>query len=318
MKIQRLLIPVLILLIPCSCGNEEKPQPRLPFKKPKDISEIIVPIDKGFDEYISGYTTGIVSVNTVIEIRFTPSFAAKAKKETPSGLFTFEPAIRGRAEWTDNLTLTFRPAKILDAATLYRGSLHLDKIADVKETLKEFPLIMQTKKKDFIVTTGALECQAEGSRYALHGEITASDYIASAEVEGYLQARLGRKRLGIAWDHSDPLIHKFTVADIDRGESMGRVELVWNGNNAKVRQKGSTTVNIPPKGGFSVIDIITNKGNDKKIDVVFSDPVDASADHEGLIWFSPSREMTMSINKPWYHYSRIILVIFLYILRIID
>ena len=297
MKIPRLLIPALLLLMLSSCGNEEKPKPRLPFRKPKDISEIIVPIDKGFNEYISGYTTGIISVNSAIEIRFTPAFAAKAKKETPAGLFTFEPAIRGKAEWTDNLTLTFRPAKILDAGTLYRGSLHLDKIADVQEKLKEFPLIIQTIKKDFIVTTGALECQAEGSRYALHGEITASDYIASAEVEGYLQARLGRKPLVIEWDHSDPLIHRFTITNIGRGESRGKVELEWNGNNAKVRQKGSATVNIPPKGEFSVIDIITDRGSDKKIDIVFSDPVDASTDPEGLIWFSPSREMTMSINS---------------------
>jgi len=297
MKIPRLLIPVLILLILSACGNEEKPQPRLPFRKPKDISELIIPIDKGFDEYISGYTTGIISVNSVIVIRFTPSFAAKAKKETPAGLFTFEPAIRGKAVWTDNLTLTFTPVKLLDAGTLYTGKLHLDRIADVKETLKEFPLVIQTIKKDFIVTTGALECQAEGSRYALHGELTASDYIASAEVEGYLQSRLGRKRLEIVWDHSDPLIHKFIVTNIDRGESKGRVELEWNGNNAKVRQKGSATVNIPPKGEFSVIDIIMDRGGNKKTEIIFSDPVDPSIDPEGLIWFSPEREMTMSINS---------------------
>jgi hypothetical protein len=193
--------------------------------------------------------------------------------------------------------LTFRPAKILDAGTLYRGKLNLDRIAKVKESLKQFPLIFQTIKKDFIVTTGALECQSEGSRYALHGEITASDYIASAEVEGYLQARLGRKRLEIVWDHSDHLIHKFTVANIDRGESTGRVELEWNGNIAKVRQKGSAAVNIPPKGEFSVIDIIIDRGGEKKIDIIFSDPVDATTDPDGLIWFSPPREMTMSINS---------------------
>ncbi len=297
MKISRLFIPVVILFILSSCGHEEKPQQRLPFRKPKDISEIFVPIDKGFDEHISGYTTGIVSVNSVIEIRFTPSFAARARKETPNGLFTFEPAIRGKAEWTDNLTLIFRPAKILDAGTLYTGKLHLNLIADVSESLKEFPVIIQTIKKDFIVTTGALECQAEGNRYALHGEITASDYIASAEIEGYLQARLGRKKLEIVWDHSDALIHKFTVANIDRTGSAGKVELEWNGNNAKVRQKGSAIVKIPPKGEFSVIDIIQYSEGDKKIDIIFSDPVDASADLEGLVWFSPSREMTMSINS---------------------
>jgi hypothetical protein len=185
MKPPRLLLLILIPFMVSSCGHKEKAPIKLTLKKQKDLSEVMVPIEKGFSEYITGYTSGIVSVNSVIEIRLTPEFAALAKKQTPAGLFMFEPVIRGKAEWTDDVTLKFRPAKTLDPGIVYSGRLNLDRLADVRETLKTFPIRFQTIKKDFIVTTGALESSEEGDKYSLHGEIAASDYIASSEVDGY-------------------------------------------------------------------------------------------------------------------------------------
>jgi hypothetical protein len=108
MKPPRLFLLVLIPFIVSSCGHKEKQPVKLTLKRPKDISEAIIPIDKGFSEYITGYTSGIISVNSQIEIRFTPEFAVKVNKQTPSGLFMFEPVIRGKTEWTDNVTLVFR------------------------------------------------------------------------------------------------------------------------------------------------------------------------------------------------------------------
>ena len=297
MKITRLLLPVLFLIVVSSCGQKEKTPVKLPVRKQKDLSEIIVPIDKGFSEYITGYTSGIISVNSPIEIRFTPEFASKANRQTPAGLFMFEPAVRGKAQWTDDVTLVFRPAKPLDPGTLYSGRLNLDRLAGVKESLRTFPIRIRTIKKDFIVTTGALESSPEGNRYSLHGQITASDYIASQEVEAYLQAKLGRKKMNVMWDHSDILIHKFTVLDIPRSGNAQRLELSWDGTQAKVRQKGNAFVNIPAKGEFKVIDLIRDQGEDQKIDVVFSDPVDASQETEGLVWTSPANELSLSINS---------------------
>ena len=208
-------------------------------KKDRCSYRVILPIDKGFSLYITGYTSGIIPANSVIEIRFTPEFAAKVNKQTPAGLFVFEPAIKGKMEWTDETILVFRPNKLLESGTLYSGRLNLDKLADVKERLKVFPVRIQTLKKDFIVTTRALECPStEGNKYVLHGEIITSDYIASTEVETYLEAKLGRKKIGIIWDHLDMLIHKFTVTNIDRTDKTQELDITWDGTSASVRQKG--------------------------------------------------------------------------------
>ena len=297
MKSLRFILPVLTTMIIFSCGRTEKTPLKLSLKRPKDISEVVVPVDKGFSDYIAGYTSGIVSVNSSVEIRFTPEFATGIKRKNPTGLFIFEPAIKGNAEWTDELTLVFRPAKPLDPGTLYSGKLNLDRLGQVKDNLKTFPIWIQTIKKDFIVTTGMLESSREGDSYKLHGQITASDYIASQEVESYLQAKIGRKKMPVVWDHSDMLIHRFTVTGLNRSDSPRKLELSWDGSPGKVRQKGNTIVQIPALDDFSVRDIIIAPGGNRNIDIVFSDPLDQSQDTEGIIWLSPSLEMSVSISS---------------------
>ena len=171
-----------------------------------------IPIDKGFSEYISGYTSGIIPANSSIEIRFTPEFAAKADKSA-SGLFVFEPSVKGKTEWKDETTLVFTPSRPLDPGKTYTGGLNLNKLSEVKERLKVFPLRIQTLKKDFSINQRRhSECTDDGTSYILHGQITASDFIDPSEAEGYLTAKLGRKKMDITWDHSVNLIHKFTIA----------------------------------------------------------------------------------------------------------
>ncbi len=93
----------------------------------------------------------------------------------------------------------------------------------------------------------------------------------------------------ILWDHSNTLVHKFTVTNIDREEKARSIELSWDGAQARVRQKGTAQVNIPAIGDFSVIDLIMNQGDNQTIDLVFSDPIDPAQEKEGLIWFTPCK-----------------------------
>lgn len=297
MKAVRLLSFAFILIFISSCGNKEKVSREIKTRKIPGSSEVIIPVDKGFSEYITGHTSGIVPVNTSIEIHFTPEFAALAGKRTPPGLFTFEPALKGKTEWTDDVTLVFTPNKILDPATSYSGKLNLEKLAGVKERLKIFPVNIRTIKKDFIVNTGILDCSDDGSKYSLNGELTASDYINSTEVETYLKAKLGRKKLDIVWDHSDMLVHKFSVINIERKEKQQKIHLSWDGSTSGVKQKGNSVIDIPSTGDFSVIGLMVNTGESQSIDVVFSDPLDPAQDTEGMIWLSSDKDAVVSINS---------------------
>lgn len=281
-----------------SCGKEKPEKEKKTPEKRLTASEAFVPVDKGFSEFISAYTSGVISVNSPVEIHFTPEFAAKANKKTTAGLISFEPVIKGKTEWIDETTLMFRPDKILSPATIYKGSLNIGKLAEVPERLQSFPLQIRTLKRDFIIRPGALECTSpEGNTYILHGELIASDHIPSDEIERCLEARLEKKKPAIAWDHSDRLVHKFTIANIDRTSKQQNLEIKWDGSGAGIRQKGSASFRIPPAGEFSVINLLTSPAENQKIDIVFSDPVDPGQELEGLIWFSSGTSFTASINQ---------------------
>lgn len=297
MRALKLLSLILAVSILNSCTSGDKKN-ILPFKgKETESVTANIPIDKGFSEYIMSYTSGIIPVNSAIEIRFTPEFAAKADKSS-SGLFVFDPSIKGKTEWKDETTLVFTPSRLLDAGKTYTGRLNLNKLASVKERLNTFPLRVQTLKKDFRVTIESLECaSADGNSYMLHGQVLASDYIDPDEAENYIIVKLGRKKADVEWDHSASPVHKFTVSGINRSEESQELIVTWDGTDYGVKQKGSSVVSIPEKGKFTVIDIINIPGESQKIDIVFSDPIDGSQETEGLFSFSPAAETTININS---------------------
>ena len=132
------LLALITILWSCGPGKEKEAG--------AGKSNTVIPLDKGFTEYIVSYTSGVIAVNGAIEIRFTPDFAKKADKSKLSGLFTFEPSIRGKAEWKDDVTLVFRPSKILDYGKAWTGTLNLSKLGEVKDRLKSFPLSVETVK----------------------------------------------------------------------------------------------------------------------------------------------------------------------------
>jgi alpha-2-macroglobulin len=296
MKTTKFLSLIIAVLIISSCGSGEKNPVKLLKNRTESVT-LNIPIDKGFSEYISAYTSGIIPVNSGIEIHFTPEFAARIDKSA-TGLFDFDPAIKGKTEWRDDATLIFTPSRLLDAGKIYTGILNLNKLAEVKERLSVFPLRIQTLKKDFRVTIGALECSsADGNSYVLHGQVVASDFVESSEAEKYIDAKIGRKKMAIEWDHSVELTHKFTVNAIERSAIEQDLLISWDGTPSGVSQKGSSKLSIPPAGQFYIIDVIPVAGENQRIDIVLSDPVDAAQEMTGLVHFSPVTENTLNISS---------------------
>jgi alpha-2-macroglobulin len=285
---------VLIMIVIASCGTNERKQKEAALA---DASQLMIPIDKGFSEYISGYTSGVIAVNSGIEIRFTPEFAARADKKKLSGLFVFDPSIKGKAEWTDDVTLIFRPSRLLDYGKLYDGKLNLYRLGEVNSRLRQFPLRVMTMKKDFSVLVNNLESAEEGESYNLNGELITSDFIDPAEVESYMEAKLDKESLQITWDHSSvENIHKFLVGKIAQTDSEQELILSWDGNNYGIKQKASTTIRIPKKNDFSIQNINLVNGESQRVDIVLSNPVDPNQEMTGLIWLSPSAEFATQIN----------------------
>lgn len=245
-----------------------------------------MPVDKGFSEYISAYTSGVVPANSVIEIHFTHEFAGRAAKIT-SGLFSFDPSIKGKTEWKDDETLVFTPSKPLNPGTIYTGKLNLNRLGDVKDRLVTFPIRFQTVKKDMRVTMGSLECsQDTDNEYTLRGQVNVSDFIDPSEIERYVSVKLGRKKMQLEWDHSRELVHTFVVKGIARNSGEQELKISWDASHYGIKQNGSSEIIIPRAGEFRILDVVAIPGESQKINVVFSDPVDAAQDITGLIHLS--------------------------------
>jgi len=287
-----------VILFIASCGQKEKPAVKMPAIKETSAVQTFIPVDKGFSEYISGYTSGIVPSNAAIEIRFTKEFAEKADKNSVAGIFSFEPALKGKTEWKDDVTLVFTPSKILDPGKVYTGGVNLSKLGTVQERLKIFPLRIQTLKKDFSISTGTLESvPGEVNNYVLNGEIAASDFIEPSEVESYMSARLDRRKLEISWEHAENHLHKFTVKGITRTAKPQSLVVSWDGSAAGIRQKGSSTILIPAANQFIVLDVKTHTGANQKIDIIFSDIIDPAQELDGLIYTEPSSAISTTITN---------------------
>jgi uncharacterized protein YfaS (alpha-2-macroglobulin family) len=295
MKSLKSFLLLLIAVAVTSCGPKEKGVIKQAIEKVQEKPATLLPLDKGFSQYIAGYTSGIIPANSVIEIRFTPEFAARAKKET-ADIFNFNPAIKGKTEWTDETTLVFTPAKLLDPGKTFSGEVNLFRLGSVEERLKVFPIRIQTLRKDFSVSAGTLECaDASANAYVLNGQITASDFIEPAEVETFLEATIDRKKMAVTWDHSDNLVHKFSISNIIRTNNQQELTIAWDGASG-VKQKGSYAVRIPASGEFVVLDVKTQPGENQRVDIIFSDPLDPSQDLDGLIYMVPAPVTTTSIN----------------------
>ncbi|MFO7828517.1 MAG: hypothetical protein R6V23_07850, partial [Bacteroidales bacterium] len=94
-----LFLAILLCFAACKTGKKDAPPP--------------VKINPGFSEYISAYTSGVISANSTIRIRLSGQLEQDIEPGTHvnSELFTFNPKISGKSFWIDNRTLEFRPDK---------------------------------------------------------------------------------------------------------------------------------------------------------------------------------------------------------------
>ncbi len=284
----------LIFLVVSFTNCNQKQQKSIPdIKAAEEALSASIPVDRGFSRYIASYTSGVIPASSGIEIQFTPEFAAKADK-TARGIFEFTPAINGKTEWKDDVTLIFTPAKPLDPGKIYSGKLNLSALAGVEDNLKVFPIRLQTLRKDFRVSLGAPESLPDGGGYNIRGQVSTTDHIDPGQLEKCINIASGKEKHEITWEHPGGLSHIFTVKGIRRENEEKQLTISWDGKDAGVKQKGSSSITIPASGEFTVIDILTSNGTNQRIDIILSDPVDPSQDLTGLVQLSQQGDMNIS------------------------
>jgi uncharacterized protein YfaS (alpha-2-macroglobulin family) len=258
-------------------------------------------VNPAFGAYISAYTSGIISNESHIRIRFASEVASIAEfdKQAKEEVFSFSPSLPGKAFWIDSRTLEYRPTSRMPSDQKYEVSLSLGKLIQVPSEFKTFDFSFRTMPQQMDVKVDGIKTidRKTLAWEQLNGILSTADAADNALVEKTVTATQDGKPLHLHWEHADPATHKFTVDSIQRKTAAGKIELNWNGEVISAnRAKGSKTIAIPALGDFQVMDTKVHQGADQFVRIQFSDPIMDKQVLEGLISLSGTTGLTYTIQ----------------------
>jgi len=249
-----------------------------------------------FQEYVSGYTSGLIHRSDPIIIKFSRDMVSqeqvdKALSAQAAGL-KFQPAIAGEARWTNRSTLVFTPKELLDWDTRYEATFRLSQWQQVPASLAELHFSFLTDKKALRLQEPVLETVATG-KYRISGRIETSDLIEVKDIESVLVAKHAKKTLKLQWEHpASSLQHLFTIEGIEPAPASSVVEITLESDKIGVPGKTAYQITVPGSDSFELISAVVSGRDDQLVTLRFSNPVRA-ADSRGLFSLDGASFKTM-------------------------
>lgn len=271
MKTGKVLGLLCALLIACSCSKNDQ----------KDFNSN----PELFKEFISGYTSGIVSVSS--DFRVQLAFSKKdwnAGDELDLGLFDISPSVKGKVKALSNNTVAFIPEKKLDANTVYQIRFKLSDVIKTPKDLAEFRFTIKTIKQDFVVNTDDLQSYGKNYQY-LNATLKTADGLSFDDAQKLVVAQQDGKPLKVKFDKnkSTSTEFKFVIDSIVRPEDDGQIEISWNGDPVDIERKGKLAFPISGRNNFKVLQIEMGDENNQTLLINFSDPLEKDQDFSGLV-----------------------------------
>ena len=141
-------IYLLSILAISSCKKDAKVE-KDTFSSPKTL----------FVEYVSAYTTGFISKKSEITIKLAkPVVTAEAGKEIDVKIFSFDPALKGRAVWEDDRTIVFKPSAELTSGQRYKTIFLLDKLVEVPSDRSQLKFTFECMPGFFFTRSAGRRC----------------------------------------------------------------------------------------------------------------------------------------------------------------
>ncbi|BAX81167.1 alpha-2-macroglobulin family protein [Labilibaculum antarcticum] len=254
----------------------------------KDKKSVKQKVDPGFGQYISAFTSGVVSAESVIQIRLVNDYDKKIEsgQELEEGIVSITPSIKGKVYWKDPRCFEFRPESRMKSGTQYLVNVKLSELMEVPSEFANLRFNFQTIKQSFALTGEGLQSYDKTNMLyqKYKGYITTADVIFDDEIESVLTASLNSQKKNIEWMHSaDGKQHHFVVDSLKREEEKGELNLEWNGSSIGVDEKGDKEVEIPALNVFKVMSAKVIQQPEQYLSIRFSDPLQKDQELNGLI-----------------------------------
>lgn len=266
----------------------------------KKKEAIVVP-DAGFREYIVGYTSGVISVESTVRIRLAEDYPQPVvlNEAIDGNIISFSPSLKGDLYWRDTRTLEFVPEKPMKGGTTYTCTLNLYKLFTVPKEYEKFTFGFQTIEQSFSVAVEGYQPVSDNDLVwnRIRGTLLTADVIDGNALEKVLSATQNKRKLPITWEHeSGRTKHYFTIDSVKREEVQATILIAWDGSSIGVASKGKEEFAIPSLSDFKVLGAKVIQQPSQYIQVRFSDPLARNQNLDGLIRLSNGVSLTFTIE----------------------
>ncbi len=268
-------------------------------KKKTSVKSVV---ESGYSEYISSYTTGVISCKAPIKISFTkePVNLKQPGEILSNKLITLTPSVKGKTQWLDNQTLAFIPTEKMISNTRYTVKVELDKIIEVPKKYKTLEFDFKTIRQSFNVNNLVIKPFGDkGLKYQLlAGKIHTADFANNEQVEALIKVSLEKQSLNISWEHDeDGKTHVFKTDSIERLEQAQKLVVKWDGDRLGVNQKGSEELEVPSLDVFKLLSHSVIQQPEQHLLLRFSDPLLPDQNLNGLISIGNKTNLRSSIDN---------------------
>lgn len=241
-------------------------------------------VDPAFADYIQSYTSGVVGSSTEIRVRMNYSQPDSSIIGQEAGkLFSFSPAIKGKAVWVDQQTVVFRPEGRLKNGQDYKVIFQLGKLVPVHDkSFAKFVFSFLVVPLNFELETYPLRTDENGDSYVLSGKVLLTDELDAAAVEQLLKLEGVDKSVKVAWQHQ-PEASSFVISGIKREAKRTALNLVLDGKSLGIVKPLRQAFEIPERNYFGLLEVGMLQESETVVRAVFSDPLDRRQDLRGLV-----------------------------------
>ncbi|MCX6180746.1 MAG: MG2 domain-containing protein [Bacteroidetes bacterium] len=274
-------------------------------------------VNPAFLQFISGYTSGMISRTSHIRVELAHGINEKSIVKTALGkdsivwnytlpdsnlledIFTFDPEIKGKAHWVSNRVIEFFPAEPLPVNQFYDVEFDLGKVMKVKSEFKNFEFQFATFPQTLNVEVFGLRTydDYDVEWQKLTGKIYTSDYEDTANLKKVLHVTLDGKELPVTFEqYYNPNEHHFYVDSIPRKETKGNLLVSWNGESINSMSVGKSEWTVPALGDFNVNNAVVTDGDEQSVVLTFSDPISYGQNLKGIVTLDGIENLTYDID----------------------
>jgi uncharacterized protein YfaS (alpha-2-macroglobulin family) len=248
---------------------------------------------------ISEHSTGAISRYSPVRVFFTNDVIPEARVGSDaSANITITPAVSLKATFGSRREIVLRPQTEFAAGTQYKVQVLATGLSGLPAQTKPFEFLVSTLGVNFDVQVHGLDVEWDRNELMeLAGTVLTADTESRERIEKIVTAKLDGKPMNVTWEPGDRS-HGFAVRDIPRKKDEQELILSWAGESLGLPDHhGSQSWRIPALDEFAVTQTnAVDVGDQRQIQVQFSDALDAKQDLKGLVRLSQG-EFTTSIHR---------------------